>query len=76
MKKHSPSSGQNGQLVLWWLVVHFGQLYRSFNLLEGTIFSYCKIQARERPENTKEKIKLVFMIGESFSYVGKISFHS
>jgi hypothetical protein len=22
MKKHSPSSGQNGQLVHWWLLVH------------------------------------------------------
>jgi hypothetical protein len=25
MKKRSPSSGQNGQLVHWWLLVHSGQ---------------------------------------------------
>jgi hypothetical protein len=24
MKKHNPSSGQNGQLVHWWLLVHSG----------------------------------------------------
>jgi hypothetical protein len=24
MKKRSPSSGQNGQLVHWWLLVHSG----------------------------------------------------
>jgi hypothetical protein len=26
MKKRSPSSGQNGQLVHWWLLVHSGQI--------------------------------------------------
>jgi hypothetical protein len=26
MKKCSPSSEQNGQLVHWWLLVHFGLL--------------------------------------------------
>jgi hypothetical protein len=26
MKKHNPSSGQNGQLVHWWLLIHFGRL--------------------------------------------------
>jgi hypothetical protein len=25
MKKRSPSNGQNGQLVHWWLLVHFNQ---------------------------------------------------
>jgi hypothetical protein len=24
MKKRNPSSGQNGQLVHWWLLIHFG----------------------------------------------------
>jgi len=24
MKKHSPSNGQNDQLVHWWLLVHSG----------------------------------------------------
>jgi len=24
MKKHNPSSGQNGQLVHWWLLIHSG----------------------------------------------------
>jgi hypothetical protein len=28
--------------------------------LEGTVFNCCKIQAMERPESTKEKIRLVF----------------
>ncbi len=28
--------------------------------LEGTVFNYCQIQAMERPESTKEKIRLVF----------------
>jgi hypothetical protein len=26
MKKRSPSSGQNGQLVHWWLLVHSGHM--------------------------------------------------
>jgi hypothetical protein len=26
MKKRNPSSGQNGQLVHWWLLIHSGQL--------------------------------------------------
>jgi hypothetical protein len=26
MKKHNPSSGQNGQLVHWWLLIHSGRL--------------------------------------------------
>jgi hypothetical protein len=25
MKKRNPSSGQNGQLVHWWLLIHSGQ---------------------------------------------------
>jgi hypothetical protein len=24
MKKRNPSSGQNGQLVHWWLLIHYG----------------------------------------------------
>jgi len=28
MKKRSPSNEQNGQLVHWWLLVHFGRGYR------------------------------------------------
>jgi hypothetical protein len=27
MKKHNSFSGQNNQLVHWWLLVHFGQLF-------------------------------------------------
>jgi hypothetical protein len=26
MKKRNPSSGQNGQLVHWWLLVHSGRI--------------------------------------------------
>jgi hypothetical protein len=26
MKKRNPSSGQNGQLVHWWLLIHSGPL--------------------------------------------------
>jgi hypothetical protein len=26
MKKRNPSSGQNGQLVHWWLLIHSGNL--------------------------------------------------
>jgi hypothetical protein len=26
MKKRNPSSGQNGQLVHWWLLIHSGRL--------------------------------------------------
>jgi hypothetical protein len=26
MKKRNPSSGQNDQLVHWWLLIHFGQI--------------------------------------------------
>jgi len=25
MKKRNPSSGQNGQLVHWWLLIHFAR---------------------------------------------------
>jgi hypothetical protein len=32
----------------------------TFRNVEGTVFNYCKIQARERPENIKEKSPLVF----------------
>jgi hypothetical protein len=26
MKKRNPSSGQNGQLVHWWLLIHSGPI--------------------------------------------------
>jgi len=26
MKKRNPSTGQNGQLVHWWLLIHSGRL--------------------------------------------------
>jgi hypothetical protein len=35
--------------------------------LEGTAFNYCKILARERPENIKEKTPLVFTASGSHS---------
>jgi hypothetical protein len=31
MKKHNPSSGQNCQLVHWWLLVHSGQFLGTKN---------------------------------------------
>jgi hypothetical protein len=31
MKKHSPSYGQNGQLVHWWVLAHSGQFHGSYN---------------------------------------------
>jgi hypothetical protein len=30
--------------------------YWAFHISEGTVFNHCKIQAKERPENTKGKI--------------------
>jgi hypothetical protein len=30
--------------------------------VEGPVFNYCKIRARERLENTKEKSPLVFTV--------------
>jgi hypothetical protein len=33
-----------------------------FHTTEGIAFNYCKIQAMERPENTKEKSPLVFRL--------------
>jgi hypothetical protein len=33
MKKCKASSGQNGQLVHWWLLVHSGRLYQVPNAL-------------------------------------------
>lgn len=33
-----------------------------FHTTEGTAFNYCKIQARERPKNTKEKSPLLFTL--------------
>ncbi len=30
MKKCNPSNGQNGQLVHWWLLVHFGPMTGSY----------------------------------------------
>jgi hypothetical protein len=36
------------------------RLYWAFHISEGIAFNYSKIQARERPENIKEKSPLVF----------------
>jgi hypothetical protein len=33
MKKRNPSSGQNGQLVHWWLLIHSGRLKLVANAL-------------------------------------------
>jgi len=33
MKKRNPSSGQNGQLVHWWLLIHSGHVLRPIQLL-------------------------------------------
>jgi hypothetical protein len=33
MKKRNPSSGQNGQLVHWWLPVHSGRFYQCWAVL-------------------------------------------
>jgi hypothetical protein len=30
MKKCNPSNGQNGQLVHWWLLVHFARERKTF----------------------------------------------
>jgi hypothetical protein len=40
MKKHSPSSGQNDQLVHWWLLIHFGRVIPTFeNIYTFAIFA-------------------------------------
>jgi hypothetical protein len=31
MKKRNPSSGQNGQLVHWWLLIHSGHVFSGNN---------------------------------------------
>jgi hypothetical protein len=33
MKKRNPTSGQNGQLVHWWLLIHSAQVSHPFDLL-------------------------------------------
>jgi len=33
MKKRNPSSGQNGQLVHWWLLIHSGQHWYELGVL-------------------------------------------
>ncbi len=33
-----------------------------FHISKGTVFNYCKIRAREHPENTKEISPLVFTV--------------
>ncbi len=43
MKKCSPSNGQNGQLMHWWLLVHSGHMHTSVELLstfQQTIVSF------------------------------------
>jgi hypothetical protein len=37
----------------------------AIHISEGTVFNYCKIQARESLENIEGKIKLVFRGDES-----------
>jgi hypothetical protein len=40
MKKHSPSSGQNGQLVHWWLLIDFGCVIPTFeNIYTFTVLA-------------------------------------
>jgi hypothetical protein len=34
MKKRNPSSGQNGQLVHWWLLIHSGRIVVTKRKLE------------------------------------------
>jgi hypothetical protein len=33
MKKRNPSSGQNGQLVHWWLLIHSGLTWSPYQLV-------------------------------------------
>jgi hypothetical protein len=42
MKKRNPSSGQNGQLVHWWLLIHSGQDFeiQNLTLLLGTHYNF------------------------------------
>jgi hypothetical protein len=38
------------------------RLYWALHISEDTVFNYCTFQAREHPENTKEKSPLVFTV--------------
>jgi hypothetical protein len=61
MKKHSPSNGQNGQLVYWWLLVHSSQQWGLSNLV--MFFSFKdKKELLEIIYSFKDKKELVEVI--------------
>jgi len=45
MKKRNPSSGQNGQLVHWWLLIHFGQKEQSKRCARMVLRFVCAVEA-------------------------------
>jgi hypothetical protein len=55
MKKRSPSIGQNGQLVHWWLLVHSGRKrwHRNPHLVQNPLFGH--IGDDEISKNRKNK---------------------
>jgi hypothetical protein len=40
MKKRNPSSGQNGQLVHWWLLIHSSQKIRGWTQLSEYLLRF------------------------------------
>ncbi len=47
MKKRNPSSGQNGQLVHWWLLVHCGRIIRGADTSSKGTNCLCKLPGTE-----------------------------
>jgi hypothetical protein len=58
MKKRNPSSGQNGQLVHWWLLIHSGRTYLDTNGLFHS--SQFHIQTFKYMQNSSKTQQLAF----------------
>jgi len=79
MKKHNPSSGQNDQLVHWWLLIHSGHIF-----VDAHKVVRCNKDSSERcpvhgvPKTNKfkalEERKRVFVLMMWYTTLGEVKF--
>ncbi len=71
MKKRNPSSGQNGQLVHWWLLIHSGRCFEggleaiNWNLPNMTFIRICntiEISVKSGKDNTSTPSLVIHMV--------------
>jgi hypothetical protein len=67
MKKCNPSSGQNGQLVHWWVLIHSGPNIMVSDKIRVSQFKFSISQFKFRPTLHKEvQLKSSILIGAKF----------